>query len=142
MLTIAQPIAKVARLLGFNVTLLEDVDEVGNDRVHQRLHGQDGGHRVVAHHRALDLCMEGRINLREHVEDLLPVDHGAAVLVKVGLDPFSVGAVDDAVEIRDVEVQQVRSDADDGAILFMELLHTGGILAGDDLPHTPEVGPS
>ena len=86
--------------------------------------------------------MQGWVDLGEHVEDLLAVDHGAAVLVEVGLDPFSVGAVDDAVQIRDVEVQEVRADAHDGAVLLVELLHPGGILARVDLPDTPEVGPS
>ena len=142
MLTVTQPIAKLAGLSGLNIAVLEDVDKILDDGVHQGLHGQNGGHRVVAHHRALDLRMKGWVHLGEHVEHLLPVDDGAAVLVKVGLDPFSIGAVDDAVEIRDVEVQEVRSNPDDGAVLLMELFHSWGILARPDLPDAPQICPS
>ncbi len=86
--------------------------------------------------------MKGRVHLGEHVEDLLLLDDGAAVLVKVGLDPFSIGAVDDAVELRDVEVEEVRANPNNWAVLFMELLHAWGILARPDLPDAPQVCPS
>lgn len=84
-------------VVGLNEPLLQVLQEAGNDLVHVWLHGQDGRHRVVAHHGMLQLCVFDIVALQEYVVLGLAVDDGAAILIEVGLDPLSVCRVNDTV---------------------------------------------
>lgn len=84
-LTVAKPFAKGANRLGLSESLLKVVAEVLDDLVHVGLHDQDRRGGVVADDGALHAGMLRAVNLAEHVVLDLAVDHGAAVLVEVGL---------------------------------------------------------
>ena len=83
--TVTKPFTELARLGGLDVTLLEVVEEVGDDLIHVRLHGQHTRNRVVADHRAFKAGVFDIITLAEHMVGDFAIDERGTVLVKVGL---------------------------------------------------------
>ena len=163
-LTVAEPVAKVADLALLDEARVEVLAELVDDRVHVGLHGQHGRGGVVADDGALHAGVLDALDLAEHVVLDSSVNHGAAVLVEVGLwtwrgsvrghrqgthcpgptdlDPASIGAVDDLGDLGVVDVEEVGPDPDDGPVLLMELLDGRAIVGRVDLVFPPEVGPS
>lgn len=116
----------------------------------------------MADYGAFHAGVQSVVDFAEHVVRDLAVDDAAAVLVEVALLslislvvqcsvlsfgntnflPLRVSGIDGTSELREVEVQKVRSDPDNRPILLVELLHARGILPREYLAKTPQVGPS
>ncbi len=58
------------------------------------------------------------------------------------LAPGLVGAVDGLDQLRVVEIDEVRADAHNRAVLLVELLDAAVVVAGPHEKETPQVGPS
>lgn len=141
-LTEAEPLAELAGLARLDEPFVEVPGKIVHDRVHVGLHDQHGRGGVVAHDGALHARVLAALDLAEHVVLDLAVDHGAAVLIEVGLDPAAVGAVDHLGDLRIVDVDEVGPDAHDGAVLLVELLDVGPVVGRPGVVEPPEIGPS
>jgi hypothetical protein len=86
--------------------------------------------------------MDGRVHLREQVIHDLAIDKCALALVQVGLEELVVGAVNNMEQLRNIDIQQVRGQANNRAVFIMKPSGMCGIIALVGSPHAPEVCPS
>lgn len=104
----------------------------------------------------------GRISHAEDVVHNLAIVYDAVVVIELGLDasqrsdrdrlemrrktaylaPGYVGAVDGFDQLRVVEIDEVRADAHNRAVLLVELLHLAVVVTGPHEKEAPQVGPS
>lgn len=95
----------------------------------------------MAHNGALHPGVLGTLHLAEHMILDLAIDDGAAVLVEICFDPAAVGAINDLGNLGVVDVEKVRPDADDGAVLLVEPFDVGAVVGGPHVIKPPEVCP-